>query len=243
MTVPTRTGGPARAGTRHHRLSRRVSVTAGAGLAVVLLAASCDSSGGSQAPSTPAGRAAAADTTSADAPVAPTTPTTATTPTRSTVTGSTTPAPTGGAAGAGRLGDAGATALAKLGRGTVTSIDLERGGTVWEVEITTRDGVEHEIHVSRDGSTVVSGPRTETHSAREKRENRREVSAAKLDYAQAARKALAARAGTVTELDLDDHRGMIVWEADVTRAGVKYELVIDAATGKVISNKPDTDDD
>jgi hypothetical protein len=60
--------------------------------------------------------------------------------------------------GADQVRSAGATALATLGQGTVTSIDLERSGTVWEVEITTRAGGEHEMRVSRDGTTVVSGP-------------------------------------------------------------------------------------
>jgi uncharacterized membrane protein YkoI len=137
---------------------------------------------------------------------------------------------------------AGTTALKKVGRGTVTSIDAERGRAIWEVDIVTSDGVEHELHVSRNGTKVLSGPRTKHEDAEDRAENRREARGAKLDYKAAVKKVLAARTGRITELNLDDHRGQIVWEADVHRASTKYEVEIDAASGKVVHNNADRGD-
>lgn len=138
---------------------------------------------------------------------------------------------------------AGATALQKLGKGTVTSIEAARDHTVWEVKVVTSGGVEHDLYVSRAGKKVVSGPRTKNDDAEDKAENRQEVRGAKLDYRVAAKKVLAARQGRLTELNLDDYRNKIVWEADVYRSGTKYEVKIDAATGKVIKNSADHDGD
>lgn len=138
---------------------------------------------------------------------------------------------------------AGTTALNKVGKGTVTSIDAERGGTVWEVQVVTSGGVEHEANVSRDGKKIISGPRIKHTDAEDKAENRQEVRGAKLDYKAAAKKILAARSGKITELNLDDSRGQIVWEADVHHFGTKYEVKINASSGKIIKNKPDHGDD
>lgn len=149
------------------------------------------------------------------------------------------------AASSQRLVAAGATALNKVGKGTVTSVDAEQGGRVWEVQVITSGGVEHEVDVSRNGKEVVPGPRTKREDAQDKAENRHEVRGVKLDYQAAAEKVIAARAGRITELNLDESRGKIVWEADVHRSGSKYELTIDAASGNVVKNKPDRggDDD
>jgi uncharacterized membrane protein YkoI len=44
--------------------------------------------------------------------------------------------------------------------------------------------------------------------------------------------------GTVVELNLDDHNGRTVWEADVNDAsGAKHEVTIDASTGDPVSTQ------
>lgn len=161
---------------------------------------------------------------------------------------------TGGTGGGSTTGNAGSSgnqgmlaaaskALKEVGRGTVTSIDAERNGTVWEVQVVTSRGVEHEVDLSSDGRKVLSGPRFTSDDAEDRAENRREAEGAKLDYRAAAKKVLEARAGTITELNLDDHRGKIVWESDVHEGGTKYEVKVDAADGRVVANKAGTDDD
>lgn len=146
-------------------------------------------------------------------------------------------------AGAGPLVNAGKTALGKVPGGTVTSIDAERGGTRWEVEVVTANGIEHKVYVSRDGATALSGPRTDDTDSEDRSENLREVRAAKLDYEAAAAAILAARGGTLTELNLDDHQGTIVWEADVQQSTTRYEVAIDAGSGDVVRNHRSNDEE
>src|SRR5699024_1487380 len=55
---------------------------------------------------------------------------------------------------------AGRTVLDDVGSGTVTSIDSERDGTVWEVQVVTSGGVEQEATVAANGGKILTGPRT-----------------------------------------------------------------------------------
>lgn len=134
---------------------------------------------------------------------------------------------------------AGDTMLRKVGGGTVISIDSEKNGSVWEVQVATSNGGEKEAYLSKDGKKIVSGPRDKNVDADDKAENKQEVAGAKLDYKAAARRILGTRSGKITELNLDDYRGGIVWEADVHDNGTKYEVKIDAASGKVVKNERD----
>lgn len=138
---------------------------------------------------------------------------------------------------------AAATAARKVPSGTVTSVDAEHGGAIWEVKIITSGGVEHEVDVDRNGTKVVSGPRTKHEDAEDRTENHRVVRGAEVRYQAAAKKILTARAGRITELNLDEERGRVVWESDVHHAGTKYEVKIDAATGKILKNAPDRNGD
>ncbi|WP_347352646.1 PepSY domain-containing protein [Intrasporangium sp.] len=213
------------------RATRRPAQLAGAAL-VVALASACGSSGESPAPAN-----GITSTTSA-------TTGTPTLPSGTSALAVTTPAttPTSAAsarpAGAQQAVSAGSTARSAVAGGTVVSIDLDRDRNLWEVDLVTNGGVQHEVHVSREGTKVVSGPRIEQQSAEDKAENVRAAQAATLDYRKAAAAVLAARPDTITELNLDDHRGTIVWEADVTSSGTTYEVLIDAGSGKVLQNKP-----
>lgn len=141
--------------------------------------------------------------------------------------------------GSGALVTAGDTALAKVSGGTVISIDAERNNTAWEVEIATNDGEEHKVYVSWDGKSIQSGPTAKHEDAEDKAENKHLVDGADLDYKRAAKHISDARKGTITELNLDTERGTVVWEADVHSGGTKYEVTIDASSGKVLKNTPD----
>ncbi|SEG83100.1 Peptidase propeptide and YPEB domain-containing protein [Nonomuraea solani] len=131
-------------------------------------------------------------------------------------------------------------ALAAVPGSRLISIETEENGTLWEVQVVGRDGTEHEMDVQ--AGKVVRGPATEGEDAADKAKHRERVAAAKLDYAQAADKILAAvPEGRITELNLDGEAGRTVWESDVvTSNGVKREVAIDAATGTVTRNNGTT---
>lgn len=205
------------------RAPRTLGAVTGAGLAAVL--AACGGGGGD---------GAAGNT--ASAPNAP-----ASSETTSGAVSSSSSGSSAGRSDAGSQGlvNAGETVLQKVGSGTVISVDLEQDDTVWEVQIATSDGSEIAADVSEDGKEIVSGPQDKKVDADDKAENRQEVNGAEIDYKEAARTVLEARSGRITELNLDDYNSGVAWEADVRHNGVKYEVDIDAASGKVLKNERD----
>lgn len=146
----------------------------------------------------------------------------------------------GGAAadGATDLLAAGKAALREVDGSTVISIESESGGAGWEVQLVTADGTEHELVVSSDGSTVVSGPREKNEDAADKTKHQDRVKAAKLDYEAAVTKLLEEiPGGRITELNLDSEQGRTIWEADVVdTSNDKHEVDLDAASGEILSN-------
>ncbi|WP_344473776.1 PepSY domain-containing protein [Nonomuraea monospora] len=160
-----------------------------------------------------------------------------TSPTIGTPTFASSPA---GSPGAGDLKQAAQAALGAVPGSTLVSIETEENGRLWEVQVVGKDGTEHQLDV--ESGKVVAGPTTEQEDADDKAKHRARVSAAKLDYAQAADKIVAAvPEGRVTELNLDTEQGKTVWEADVVGAdGVKHEVAVDAATGAVTRNNAAT---
>ncbi|MEU3709627.1 PepSY domain-containing protein [Streptomyces catenulae] len=65
---------------------------------------------------------------------------------------------------------------------------------------------------------------------------------AKTDAAQAAVAALRAVPGTVTEIELDEERGALVWEADVLgRDGAWHHLTLDPLTTRLLRSHTDRD--
>lgn len=137
---------------------------------------------------------------------------------------------------------AGERAMQGVPDSTLIAIETERGGTVWEVQVVTTDGTEHQLDISADGKTVVSGPRAEDDDAADKAKHLDRISAAKIDFAEAARLILdEVPGGSVQELGLDSEADRIVWEGDVFDAsGVKHEVQLDAGNGSVIKNQTDS---
>ncbi|MEV0820509.1 PepSY domain-containing protein [Nonomuraea rubra] len=162
-------------------------------------------------------------------------------PTIGTATATTAPpgSPTG-SPGAGDLKQAAQAALGAVPGSTLISIETEENGRLWEVQVVGEDGTEHQLDV--ESGKVVSGPTTEQEDNADKAKHRARVSAAELDYAQAADKiAAAVPEGRITELNLDTEQRKTVWEADVIGAdGTKHEVAVDAATGSVTRNNSAT---
>lgn len=183
------------------------------------------------------------------APTAPVTTAAGTTaaasPTSAAATPSSEPSPTTNAtANPGTsqraLIQAGRTAQNAVPGSTVTSLDLEQNGKAWEVELTTSDGTEHEVHVSADGSKILSGPSVEHDDADDMAKHVRRVKAATVDFEAAAGKVLShVPNGTILELELDEENGVVVWEAEVNDStGAKFDVLIDAGSGELIFKKP-----
>ncbi len=146
-----------------------------------------------------------------------------------------------GSADADSLVQAGRTALAAVPDGTLTSIESERNGSAWEVQVVTADGTEQELELSADGTEVVTGPVTKNEDIADKSKQLDRITSAELRYEEAADKILeAVPDGRITELDLDSENGATVWEADVLASeGIKHSVQIDAASGEVLSNTTD----
>lgn len=132
--------------------------------------------------------------------------------------------------------NAGETAQAAVVGATVIAIETERDKTGWKVQVVSGDGTEHQVGVSADGTSVVSGPSVESETAQDKARHRSRVKAAKLDYRQAVSAVTVAVPGRVTELNLGSHIGITVWEADVTDSdNTEHTVRIDAASGGVVT--------
>ncbi|WGW11672.1 PepSY domain-containing protein [Saxibacter everestensis] len=143
------------------------------------------------------------------------------------------------------LEDAGAAALKAVPDSTLISIETEERRAVWEVQVVTSDGTEHEMLISRSDGSVTEGPTKEDDDAADKAKHQDRVKAAKLDY-RAAAKAMrdAVADAEITELNLDTYRGKTVWEGDLAGSGgTKHSVKIDAASGEVIANTTGGEDD
>lgn len=127
-------------------------------------------------------------------------------------------------------------------KGTVGSVDLEDGGTGWDLDVLAGDGTWHEVEI--DAAGKVTEKAEESDDAEDKAEDKAEadaLKAAKVSAVQAAAAATGSVAGTVTSVDLT---GQGAWEVEVRDAkGVEHEVLVDPADGKVVSSAVDADDD
>lgn len=114
--------------------------------------------------------------------------------------------------------------------------DDDENRTVWELDVYGTDKVWYEVTVDPVGGKVLS--------AREDHDDdraRRAPRSAALSLDAAVDRALKARPGTVTSVELeDDDDEPLHWEIDVTgRDGNRYDLDVDAKTGKVTVERDD----
>ena len=126
-----------------------------------------------------------------------------------------------------------------LSAGTVTSIESKDAGT-WEVSVFTKQDTEHEVHISADGSTVISGPSEQRLSSSALQRYRSLVDSAKIDVIAAAQVVeKESPQGLIEELDIDSWRGTTTWEAEVKEGSQSREIYLDAMTGAVLKNELD----
>ncbi|PKH37538.1 Peptidase propeptide and YPEB domain-containing protein [Nocardioides alpinus] len=131
------------------------------------------------------------------------------------------------------------TALAEID-GTVFSVDRDDQG--WDVTIVTADGVENDIELGPDATTVVRGPvadDTNDDDADDAAEAEL-LMGASVDYLAAIEAALGEMQGTVTGVDLSEDNGVAIWEVQLDEDTANAMTVdVDAQTGDVLRTEQD----
>ncbi|NGN65754.1 hypothetical protein G5C51_17845 [Streptomyces sp. A7024] len=142
-----------------------------------------------------------------------------------------------------KLQDAAATAL-KEQAGIATSADLDSGrdGLVWEFDVLAKDDKWHKVEVAADSGKVV---RSRVKAADD--DDAADAALAKdaevtlVEAADAAEKKVSGGTATAADLD-DDYNGKqrASWDLELRgKDGAEHEVVVDAATGDVLSDKKD----
>ncbi|WP_374457333.1 PepSY domain-containing protein [Nocardioides sp.] len=124
------------------------------------------------------------------------------------------------------------TALGEV-EGTVFSVDGDAQG--WEVTVVTDDGVENDLDLSADASTVERGPVEDTDTDQDDAAETERLLGVPTDYAAAVEAALAEVDGTVTGLDLSEENGTAIWEVTLGEDTPDETTVeVDAESGEVV---------
>lgn len=127
--------------------------------------------------------------------------------------------------------------------GKITEFELERenGKVVYEVEVHV-NGVEYDLKLDGDTGEVL----------REKKEYDKPqamVASTKtgskdiISHEEAKKIALQKFDGTITEFELDEDDGHLIYEVEMENGNQEAEFEIDAKTGKILEMEIDTDDD
>lgn len=176
-----------------------------------------------------------------DDEVAPTTSGSSTSPSESpTAADDGTPTDDGASATVeGDVETAARTALAEID-GTVFSVDRDDEG--WDVTIVTADGIENDIDLGPDATTVVRGPVADDDDADDADDvaERELLLGASVDYLAAIEAASAEVGGTVTGVDLSEENGTAVWEVEFDEDTADEMTVdVDAQSGDVLRTERD----
>jgi uncharacterized membrane protein YkoI len=132
------------------------------------------------------------------------------------------------------------TALGEID-GTVFSVDGDAQG--WDVTIVTADGVENDVDLSPDATSVVRGPVADTNDDNDADDvaERELLMAASVDYLAAMEAASAEFQGTVTGVDLSEDNGAAVWEVQFDEdTATETTVDVDAQSGEVLRVEQDS---
>ncbi|MFD9370666.1 PepSY domain-containing protein [Streptomyces sp. NPDC060020] len=134
--------------------------------------------------------------------------------------------------------EAAAAAALKKYPGVVESLDKD--GTVWHVDVISKDGKGHaELEVAADGTVTEENRDTNENAAEHK-----DLIAAKVTAEQAMKAAVAAHPGQVWSVSWEDDEdgGAHYWEVEVKSSdGKTWNAHVDHATGKVTQSDSDSD--
>ncbi|MEW1750123.1 PepSY domain-containing protein [Streptomyces angustmyceticus] len=134
--------------------------------------------------------------------------------------------------------------------GTATSAELDNadrnGSLVWEVDVLGKDRKSHDVTIDAgNGKVLNTHTDRDDDAAQDAAETQALVKADKIGHGKATDTALKAVPGTVVSYGLDDNdrNGSAVWEVDVLGKDHKsHDVTIDAASGKVLDQHVDQDD-
>lgn len=146
---------------------------------------------------------------------------------------------TGVAAGTGNVGPVRAVQIASAavtgGFVFELELELERGVLVWEADVASGSR-EYDVTIAARSGKVLRVVRDRTPDA-----GMRLRTAATVLPAQAVRTSVRAVPGSMLrDLELRRWRGTVAWRAEVvTRSGIGYEVVLDAATGRLLAKRVD----
>ncbi|MCY0927621.1 PepSY domain-containing protein [Streptomyces sp. H27-H1] len=138
--------------------------------------------------------------------------------------------------------EAAASAALKANPGVIES--LERDGSVWHVDVISKDGTHSELEVD----SASGGVTKENQDDEQKADDYAGLLAAKVTAEQAMKAAVAAHPGKVWSVqwddDDDDNGRAAYWDVEVkTTDGKTQNVHVDTATAKVLSSNSDDNDD
>ncbi|MBM7607734.1 putative membrane protein YkoI [Lysinibacillus composti] len=128
--------------------------------------------------------------------------------------------------------------------GTVNEVELENedGLIVYEFEIVGEDGSEQDLDVDAKTGEIV---KVEADDDENDDFSQADLAKqAKITKDEASENALEQVPGTVTEVELDDENGLVVYDVEINaKDGTQQSVKVDAKTGKIVNVELETDDD
>lgn len=131
------------------------------------------------------------------------------------------------------------TASKAFGGGTLSSVEDDYRGTMWEVRVIDADGSERKVHTAADGASITRAVEAHPVDADDAAQNRGQVGAVRLGLADAVERLERTVPGVLDDVELDDEHGRVVWSATVHAADGQREVRIDAGSGDLVSNELD----
>ncbi len=121
-------------------------------------------------------------------------------------------------------------------QGKVKSVDFDKDDSEYEVELATTN-TKYEVKIDARTGAIKS-------QKQERIENidaakYKALNTAKIDLAKAMQIAASSGNGQVVDAEFDIERGTAIYEVKTVNNGQKYEVIIDANTGRVIQTKRD----
>lgn len=113
----------------------------------------------------------------------------------------------------------------------------QESGT-WRVQVVTPDGAEHQLTIGSDAVAVLVAPTVIEGTNADKAKRRANVEGTRVDFRGAVDRVLrAVPNSSITELDLLDMNGTLVWQADVWDDQLaEHDVTVDAVTGMLATN-------
>lgn len=122
--------------------------------------------------------------------------------------------------------------------GTVFSVDGDAQG--WDVTVVTADGVENDVDLSADATSVERGPVEDTDTDADDAAETERLLGVAVDHSAAMEAALGEVDGTVTGVELSEEGGTAIWEVTLGEDTPDETTVeVDAETGEVLRTEQD----